>query len=781
MVRIPHDVRQRPLFWFAVALFACQVVVFGYFALLNYRLSRQLFAHQWKTPTEIYSVSEAEPRLVAKLYGSDWRSTTPVELGDLPEHVPGAFMAAEDVRFRSHIGVDPVGILRALFANVRSGEVVQGGSTINQQLVKQKVLSNDRTFRRKLLEVPLAILMDVRMSKDEILEAYLNEVYLGHAEGRPVLGIDEGSRLYFNKRPEKLEAHEAALLASLIRAPNRTSARKGDVAKARRDRILAEMHERRWIDEEELQRAKRQRVRVRAGNLPKQLHPYYFAALRAEAEKLVSGRLLASGGLRIHAEIDPAMQEAAESAVLRGTATLRSRYSWIRNQSAKDPLQAALLSVDPRTGGVRALVGGADFSQTAFDRTRMMKRQPGSAFKPFAFLAAIASKEATASTLLLDAPLRIELSGNDVWEPHNYDERYRGRVTLREAFEESLNVPTVRLTQTIGNEQVVKLARNSGFDEEFRNIPALALGVTEVTMRDLTAAYTIFPNLGVRSEPFLVRSIANRNGKTIYKRGVKHERVVDAAPAYVLHTLLRGVVRRGTAARLRRYGLGEVAGKTGTTNDYRDAWFVGYTPTLVTSAWVGFDRGAPLRLSSAEAAIPLWALYMREVPEAAKEIQRPEGVVERQIDPESGFLWAEGCPGPITEYYLSGTAPTRRCPRGFFGRIVRRALFDAENFDEPAAITFDKFRRWSAEVDRSRQEVENTLDKVRRIFGGGNDNEKKRPGGNERGNDRDRGNDRERGGDRGEKKEKRDKDDDKRGKRDKDKDRDKDDKKRGRD
>jgi penicillin-binding protein 1B len=717
MPRIPDPVRRRPIFWIAAALFALQLAAFGYLAVLNFRLGRELFDHQWKTPTEIYSnAMQGEPRLVAKLYGSDWRTTSPVEIATLPKHVPDAFIAAEDVRFRRHIGIDPIGITRALFANVRSKGVVQGGSTINQQLVKQKLLTNDRTFRRKLVEVPLAIMMDARMSKDEILEAYLNDVYLGHFNGRPILGIDEGAHLYFDKSAENLDVHEAAHLASLVRAPNLASAKKGDLAKTRRDRILETMQDRGWIEEEALERAKSRTVRMRAGDLPEQLHPHYFSALRAELLGVVSERILKRGGLKIYAEIDPKMQTAAEAAVRRGSQTLRSRYSWIRSQSRKDPLQAALLSVDPRTGGVRALVGGSQTDVPGFDRTRMMKRQPGSAFKPFAFLAAIASKEATTSTLLLDTPLKVELSRNDVWEPHNYDERYRGRVTLREAFEESLNVPTVRLTQEIGNGSVVRLAKSSGFEGDIEDIPALPLGVTDVSLRELTSAYTIFPNLGVRTEAFLLREIRDRNGKSLYKRETRPVRVVEPAPAYILHTLMQGVVRRGTAARLRRYGLSGMAGKTGTTSDYRDAWFVGYTPTLVTTVWVGFDRGAPLRLSSAEAAIPLWALYMRDVDRRGGEIARPEGVVERRIDPQSGYLWAEGCPGPVTEYYLSGTQPARTCPRGFLGRIVRRALFDAESFDEPAAITFDKFRRWSSEVDRQRQDVENTLDKVRRIF-----------------------------------------------------------------
>jgi penicillin-binding protein 1B len=428
-------------------------------------------------------------------------------------------------------------------------------------------------------------------------------------------------------------------------------------------------------------------------------------------------RALRSGALRIDCEIDSAKQEQAERAAQRGVASLRARYSWVRSTSRKQPLQVSLLSVDPRSGGIRAVVGGADPRISGFDRTIQMHRQPGSAFKTFAYLAAIQSKEATTATLLLDAPLEVQLANGRAWEPQNYDEQFRGRVTLRESFEKSLNVPTVRLTQRLGAGDVVRTAHKFGFEEDFQPVPALPLGVFEVTLRELTAAYTPFANLGTRADPFLLTRVTSRRGKVLYEHEQSTKQVVSPAAAYVMHTLLRGVVERGTARRLSRYGLGFVAGKTGTTSDYRDAWFVGYSRDLVTTVWVGFDNGAPLRLSSAEAALPIWGSYMREIRLDRAEIKAPEGVVFRDIDPDTGFLWQEGCPGPVREVFLSGTAPTRRCPAGLAGRIIRRVFFDDKNFDEPAAITFDQARRWAAEVDRGRQDVENRIERLRRFLG----------------------------------------------------------------
>jgi penicillin-binding protein 1B len=703
---------------FFIALFLAMSVLSVYVLTLDRRIARELAPRSWRVPTVIASGARGiAPRPVARVYGTDWRPTPPVFLEQLPPHVADAFLAAEDVRFRHHIGIDPVGIARAMFTNIRAGGIAQGGSTIPQQVVKQRFLSNERTWRRKIVEVLLAVALDARLSKDDLLELYLNDVYMGHHDGVPILGIDEASRLYFDKPPRALRLDEAALLAAMIRAPNRdTPEKRPDLARARRDAILAVMRDRRWIDDNEYRAASANPVDVTRGALPERPYPFYLRALRAEVVHEVGLGAVVRGGLTIVCEMDPKAQSAAEREARNGAQRLRARYSWIRQQSAQDPLQVAILSIDPRDGGVRALVGGSDFRRSPFDRTSQMRRQPGSAFKTFAYLAAIASKRATPASLLLDSPVKIQLSSNEVWEPQNYDERFRGRVTLREAFERSLNVPTVRLTQDIGLRRVANTAKSFGF-QHVEAVPAMPLGVGEVSMRELTTAYTAFPNLGERVEPFLLRRVTDPRGKLLFERKVPpKKRVADAGAVYVVHTLLRGVVRRGTATRLKRYGLGYVAGKTGTTNDYRDAWFVGYTADVVTSVWVGFDRGAPLRLSSSEAALPIWGAYMSATPHTAANPNAPPGVTFRDIDPESGMLWQDGCPGPIREVFLAGTAPTRHCPAGLLGRIVRRILFDEDHFDEPPAITFDQFRRWANQADRNRQKVEGALEKLKRIF-----------------------------------------------------------------
>jgi 1A family penicillin-binding protein len=684
--------------------------------MLDRRMTRELSNQAWRAATVIATEGGGKRTEVARLYGAGWRPSPPVRLSEIPDDVENAFVAAEDVRFRRHLGVDPVGIARAAVANVRAGGISQGGSTIPQQIVKQRFLSNDRTWRRKIVEGLLAVRLDARLSKDELLELYLSDVYLGHHAGSPVLGIHEASLLYFDKTPDELRVDEAALLAAMIRAPNRdTPSKRAEVAKARRDAVLKVMRERGWITEERLRAALERKVELRRGSLPEQPHRWYLSAVRAELLATIGPRALASTGLTIVCEIDEKAQRAAEDAAEEGRRRLEQRYRWIRTQSKEDPLQVAILSVDPGTGGIRALVGGSDFRRSSLDRTSRMRRQPGSAFKTFAYLAAIASKRATTASLLLDTPLRVELEGDRVWEPSNYDEQFRGRVSLREAFERSLNVPTVRLTQRVGLRSVADAAEDFGF-HEVRAVPAMPLGVAEVTMRELTAAYTAFPNLGERVEPYLVQQVVSAAGETLYRHEPSRKRVVDAGSAYIVHSLLRGVVRRGTASRLKRVGLGDAAGKTGTTNDYRDAWFVGYTGDRLTTVWVGFDRGAPLRLSSSEAAIPIWAAAMRDGRHDGRDPEPPATVTFRDIDPQSGMLWRDGCPGPMREVFLDGTAPTRYCPRGLIGNLVRRVLFDDETFDEPTAITFEKFRQWTNEVDRNRQEMESALERLRRFF-----------------------------------------------------------------
>src|SRR5437660_6991306 len=400
----------------ALAIFAGMELVCGYLFVLNHRLTRELVSHSWRQPMTFVSAARAQPVRIAELYGVDWRVMPPVSLDSLPPYVPDAFIAAEDVRFRRHPGIDPIGMARALFTDLRAHGITQGGSTIDQQIVKARYLSQERTWRRKFTEIVLALLLDARMSKDEILEIYLNDIYLGHRGGKPVLGVDEAARLYFAKLPAHLRVDEAALLASIVRAPNRdTPQKRPDIARARRDAILAVMRDHGWITAEQYSDAVSRPVQFvddsTGGSMPQAPYPFYLRALRAEMLQEIGMRPIIEGGLTIVCEMDPDAQRAAERVARRAAAQLEARFSWIRAEARREPLQVAILSVDPRDGGVRALVGGTDFDLSPFDRTSAMRRQPGSAFKTFTYLAAISSKEATPASLLLDAPLSVDVEG----------------------------------------------------------------------------------------------------------------------------------------------------------------------------------------------------------------------------------------------------------------------------------------------------------------------------------------------------------------------------------
>lgn len=676
----------------ALPLALLLVAFTGWYA---WRVSTEIGSRPWRTPTEIV---DRDGNTILEMYGADWRTADPVLLGELPERVPLAFLAAEDVRFRRHFGIDPIGVLRAMVTNVRAGGIRQGGSTITQQLAKATFFSADRTLRRKAAEAITAVLIELRLPKDDILEAYLNNVYLGHHDGSPVLGIDEASRLYFDRSPEDLTLAQAALLAGMVRAPNRDTAEKRpEVAKRRRDAILATMHGEGWITDEELDEAVDAPVRFRTGSFRGPRLGYSLAALRRELVDRVGERRLRGGGLIVETTLDLDMQKAAESAVSDGADRLRRRYRWLRR--GEEPLQAALLSLDPATGAVRALVGGTDWKTSQFDRTSAMRRQAGSALKPFTYAAAIAGGEITPATIVEDEPIEIRLSRKDVWEPHNYDDRFRGDVTVREAFEKSLNIPAVRVAEDIGVGRVKRLLKSARVGGDFSDTPAIALGVDEVSMRDLVAAYSVFPNLGRRVEPYLIEKVETRDGDSVYRAKTRSRKVIDREVAWIVHSLMRGVVRSGTASSLSRQGLGHVAGKTGTTNDYRDAWFVGYAPDLVTGVWVGFDAGRPLRISSAEAALPLWAAFMKQVPHEKGEIEAPDGVEVVAVEKSSGRLWRSGCGEAIDEAFLEGTEPEKRCrPRPRPRRVPV--------YREPPVITVEQLREWVEEAPEELGEIE---------------------------------------------------------------------------
>jgi len=679
-LRWPNNIRPRPRLRPRVAIAIAAGVFLGLLLFttswFSYRVYTELRPGSWRAPTQIL---DRNGRALVSLYGSDWRVAEPVTLGDLPKHVPDAFLAAEDTRFRNHIGIDPIGIGRAVVSNVRAGGVAEGGSTITQQLAKMRFLSQERTFTRKIAEAGLAIVIELRLSKNEILEAYLNEVYLGHRDGREVRGLGEAARVYFAKTPSNLTPAQAALIAGMIRAPNRDNPdERAKIARQRRNAVLDVMLEKEWISKEAHAAAVASDAEFRPGTRRLRPYPFLIAAVRQEFIDRVGERSLHTGGVKIHTPVDREMQIAAEASVRGGTASLRRSHGWLQRNK---PLQAALLSVDPRTGGIRALVGGSDFRRSQFDRTRLMRRQLGSAAKPFTYAAAIGSRVVTPATVVQDQPIQIRLASNRVWQPKNYDDQFRGPVTVREAFEKSLNVPAVRVAQQVGVSSVRDVLNDAGISGDLSETPAIALGVDDVSMREVVAAFSVFPNLGPRSEPHLIERVEKRSGGEIYRYETQLTPALDPAVTYVIHSLMRGVVLRGTASRLNQLGLGYLAGKTGTTSNYRDAWFIGYAPDLLTAVWVGFDDGRPLRMSSGEAAVPIWAAFMRHAPHVRGELQPPAGVSAVEVEAMSGRLWEPGCGPSVVEIFLAGTEPRERCG-GFFS-----GTYAMEGYEEPSMIT----------------------------------------------------------------------------------------------
>jgi 1A family penicillin-binding protein len=603
-----------------------------------------------------------EPELLGTYSGGVLGERKALTLDAFPRHVVSAVLAAEDARFATHPGIDPLGLLRAAWVNLRGGGVRQGGSTITQQLAKNLFLSPRRTFLRKLNEALLALILEARMTKEQILEAYLNTVYLGRSDSIGIYGVAQGARAFFAKEPRDLTIAEAATIAGLIHAPNLDSPlRHPDRARTRRDQILALMAENSWISGWELEAARHEPLRLdERSNQPLEAPFFVDEVLRRVAR--MGYDTSAVRGLAVYTTLDLEVQHAAERALSGGLDRLERSYR--RLTKPADPLEGAIVALECRTGYVRGLAGGRDFGRSQFNRVSRSKRQPGSAFKPFVYLAAIDDVDAviTPATVLRDEPIHIRAGRHD-WSPENYDGRYLGEVTVREAIEDSRNVPTVELAQRVGLSRITDLAESAGLGD-IPPLPAIALGSAEVSLIDLVGAYTVFPALGTVVRPALIRGVVASDGTVLYRDRIRAKRVATAAASYVTSHLLEGVVEEGTGEAVRRLGITRaVAGKTGTTNDAKDAWFVGYSPDLIAGVWVGFDDGSPVGLTGAKAALPVWVAFMHEVlptlPDRPFEI--PGGVVFRDVDRHTGLLADWACPESVREAFLAGTEPVTTC------------------------------------------------------------------------------------------------------------------------
>ena len=609
--------------------------------------------------------AQLEPPLISSFYGPDLKERRPVRLEDVPEELVLAVLAAEDATFFEHGGISLRGIARAAYVNLKSGAIRQGGSTLTQQLVWNLFLTHERTLSRKAREAVLAMLVDLRYSKRQILEAYLNEIYLGGSGSVNLMGVGAASWAYFGKEPSRLTLAEAAILAGMIPAPARYEPlHHPEAAKQRRDFVLDRLAELGWINEARLEAARAEPVVARPGSIAGRRAAYFTDLAVREAADRYGVTHLADKGYALLSTLSATDQAAAEEAVPWGLAGLEK--GWEKGRSGRRPLQAALVSLDPVSGSIRAYVGGRSYQGSQFDRAAA-HRQPGSAFKPVVYAAALRSGVVTPATFVEDAPLSMEIPGASVWTPENSDRQFRGWVTVRTALESSLNLPTVRVALRTGLPHIVALAKAMGAQGSVEPVPAMALGAFEVTPLELATIYSTFANGGVRPVAHSLDGVLTPDGTVIdVGKLPPPARVLEPEVAYVVTVLLQGVLQHGTGAGVHRYGLHDpLAGKTGTSNDSKDSWLAGYSPTRATVVWVGYDENLPTRLGGARGALPMWAKFMVEVrpPGGYTRFVRPSGVSAAIIDPTTGQLATELCPYTATEFFVARFAPREVCQR----------------------------------------------------------------------------------------------------------------------
>ncbi len=612
-----------------------------------------------------------EPELLGSVFDKKLEDRSLVRLSEVSKWLVEAILTREDRDFFRHGGISIRRIAGAFMADLRHGSAAQGGSTLTQQLVKNLYLSPKRTFKRKAIEGLMAVVLDASYSKDEILEAYLNEIYLGQRGAISITGVGEASRFYFGKNVSDLDVAESATLAGMIASPGRFNPfRNPERCRSRRDALLRMMAAAGQIDVAQLDAALAEPLTPSAGPPVRVQAPHFVNFVENQLQEKY-GEKLGTEGLQIFTTLDVDLQRQAQKAVTDGLGNLEKNYRRLRNASRISPLQGALIVIDPGTGAVRALVGGRDYSLSQFNRVTQAHRQPGSLFKPFVYLAAFSRRDLqppiSPATMLIDSPITLVWGAggdNERWTPHNDDNQYRGPISVRRALEMSVNVPTVRVAVQAGLDTVVAAARAAGISSTLRGYPSLALGSFETSPMEIASAYCALADGGVRVEPSAIVGVTDAAGKVLERRETPLKRVLPPDAVFLVDSLMQGVVNRGTGGGVRSRGVhGVLAGKTGTTNDGRDAWFIGFSPKILAAVWVGFDDNRGLNLSGSQAAVPIFSEFIKGVPANLldESFPPPADIVTAQIDPETGMLVTPYCPQTMTEVFLLGSAPTQYC------------------------------------------------------------------------------------------------------------------------
>ncbi len=616
-----------------------------------------------------------------------------IGLDEMSPYFVDAIIATEDRDFREHWGVDVFGILRAAGRNLRAGRVVQGASTITQQLARDLFLTQEVTLARKLKEALLALRIEQTYSKDRIIELYLNQIYFGDG----AYGVEAAARSILGKDASDLTLADAALLAGLPKNPGGYSPRRHpDRALKRRALVLSMMVESGAVDPLEATAAETTALHVVERSDETGLGAYFVENVRREVIGKYGAEALFSGGLRIYTTLDSHLQEVAEQKLEERFSALETDYDFPVKRGDEYVLdtldfipyvQGALVAVDVQSGGILAMVGGRDFADSPFNRATQAPRQPGSGFKPFVYTAAIEAGYSPADTIM-DAPILIpgagtplKLEGTDPpieestdWMPENYERDFNGTIPLRFALKKSINIPAVKMAMLVGPRAVADRAEEMGISTPLSPVYSLALGSAEVKLIDMVKAYGVLANQGIRLEPYGIERIEDRNGRVLEMHSTVSHEVLSPQTAYVVTNMLESVLSNGgTGWAARAWGFDRpAAGKTGTTNDCTDAWFVGFTPRIACGVWGGFDDRQPLglKMTGARVALPVWTEFMKAAHEnlPREQFAVPPGIVRRAVCEKTGLLATEGCPEVVEEVFIQGNEPTRTCDLHGTGR-----------------------------------------------------------------------------------------------------------------
>ena len=605
-----------------------------------------------------------EPEVIGRLMAGAPAERVAVSLDQLKPYLVKGLLATEDRYFYYHPGFDPIRIVKAAIADVRAHHLVEGASTLTQQLARTFMERRERSFSRKFREFAVAIVLELRLRKSEILERYINDVDMGSYDGTPIEGMPQAARLFFNKDLQEVTPAEAAILIGMVRAPTTYDPRRHpDNALKRRNTVLGIMENNGVIDEAAYKVAIATPIEtVKAPGLRRA--PYFTDFVTAFVQH-IPGFNGDFAGLKVYTTLDTVMQADANDAIIENLARLEKSRHRLAHANPKDKLQSAMVAIDVDTGAIQAMVGGRNYSESQFNRAALAERQPGSAFKPIVYLSALDPSRAPFSPpLTLASLLPDEQMSFNGWTPANYERTYQPQVTVAEALIESLNVPTAYVGNELGAGRIVRTAHELGIGADLPAVLPISIGADEVTLLELVGAYQAFASEGILEEPYAVESVVDAKDHQIYHHEDVSDRVIKPQVAFLITGALKAVLRYGTGASSGRLGLDfPAAGKTGTTQDYKDAYFIGYTPRIAAGVWVGFDQPESIGLTGAQAALPAWTQFMIDsAPADPEDFPEPSGITYATIDPETGGLATSSCPRAVSLPFLVGTAPRFMCP-----------------------------------------------------------------------------------------------------------------------